>query len=494
MFLEQRLANPKQANSFERLFWISSVQHGGGSPPSPPPAPNYAQANRAGVIADAQTLGARKQIENAAKYGGKALQFGVVTETNSDGTITYRQLYDENGKRLRSPRIISEQEALINFDGMSDIDGAKKVAEFQREEGKATAQYLLDLQDEFGVKYAQQAREQLRAVDPSGFDLREQLASESLGASFERIGESPEFRDISDGPQMELQEGGPRFAMQNYGPQFALGSEYEGGGAAAVGRGEVERQLGEQLFNQGRLTPEEERRLNNAVRGGQVARGNAYGNAPLAQEILARFGAETDRARQARSDVVGYLSSGQSSFDVARAIRQEANQLAQQGYINYSTALGVNNQLAQREYENESGAMGQRNTARQQEFANQNLSIQYGNQMAQQGYQNLLNNITQRNQATQQRLANMQTFAGLQPIVTQGGQLQGLQQQAAPFMQTPIPQGVNINPNAGQMGTQFALGVYDNQTRQYQSQMQYAASQPTPLSYITGIGGLIFGR
>jgi len=486
----------------------------------------------------------------------------------------YVQLFNEKGDRLRTPREISESEAIVDFAGLSDIDAAKKMADFQKEEGKATAQYLLDLQKQYGTQFATQARDQLRAVDPTGFDLRENLAKESLGTEFRKIGDDslPELRNLGSGPSLEMAEegpsltrigagptfgslssgntlerigAGPTFGLQNYGPQFALGSEFEGGGAVALGRGEVERQLGEQLFNEGRLSVEEERRLNNAVRGGQVARGNTQGNAPLAQEILARFGAETDRARQARSDVVGYLQSGQSSFDVARAIRQEANELAQKGYINYSTALGVNNNLAQKEFENQIAAIGQRNSAsqteldninkaimgdntalqqaydnyksqvgannamslteyqnsinavntrnqtRQQDFANQNLAIQYQNQMSQQGYQNLLNNINQQNQATQQRFANMQTFAGLSPIVSQGGQLQGLQQQAAPFMQTPVPQGIGLNPNAGQQGTQFALGVYDNQTRQYQSQMQYAQAN-SPLNWITGIGGILF--
>ena len=364
------------------------------------------------------------------------------------------------------------------------------------------------------------------------------------GPSLTRTNAGPSFGNLSSGSTLERIGAGPKFGLQNYGPEFALGSEFEGGGAAALGRVEIERQLGEQLFNQGKLSVEEERRLNNSVRGGQVARGNVYGNAPVAQEILARFGAETDRARQARSDVLGYLSSGQSSFDVAKAIRQEANQLAQQGYINYSTALGVNNNLAQKEFENQIAAIGQRNSAsqteldninkaiqgdnqalqqayenykasvkdnnamslteyqnsinaaasrnqtRQQDYANQNAAIQYQNQMSQLGYQNQLNNINQRNQATQQRFANMQTFAGLNPIVNQGAQLSSLGQQAAPFMQTPVPQGANINPNAGQLGTQFALGVYDNQTRQYQSQMSYAAEN-SPLNWITGIGGLV---
>lgn len=625
MFLEQRLANPKQAHSFSALFWISWAKHGGGSPPSPPPPPDYAAANRAGTIADAQTLSARRAIDNAAKFGGKAFQFGVITKqeetlksgyksvdyqvqtgttrekdkygrivdlpvyetrtkyTDSSGRevakadalttgTAYYQLYNDKGERLAKPLKISEQEAIADFTGLSDIDASKKLAEYQKDEGKATAQYLLDLQKQFGTQYATQARDQLRAVDPTGFDLRENLAKESLGTQFKkiedlpdlkglgnaptlemagngpalnRVGSGPSFGNLSSGSTLERIGSGPQFGLQNYGPQFAAGNEFEGGGAAALGRSEVERQLGQALFNNGQLSPEEERRLNNSVRGAQTARGNVYGNAPVAQEILARYGAENEKARQARSDVVSYLSSGQSSYDISKAIRQEANTLAQQGYMNYSTALGVNNNLAQKEFENQIAAVGQRNSAsqaeleninkaisgdnqamqqayenykssvgannamslteyqnsinavatrnqtRQQEYANQNAAIQYQNQMAQQGYQNLLNNINQNNQATQNRLSNMQTFAGLTPIVNQGNALQGLQQQAAPFMQTPIPQGIGLNPNAGKVGTDFALGVYDNQTRQYQSQMSYAQGTYTsPVSWLNAIGGL----
>ena len=400
MFLEQKLTNPKQAHSFTGLFWISNVKYGG-SPPSPPPPPDYAAANRAGVIADVQTLGSRRAIDNAAKTGGKAMLFGVEerTRTNKSGQTEkyYVQLFNDKGERRRTPLEISEKEAIVDFAGLSDIDAAKKLAEFQREEGKVTAQSLLDLQKQYGTQFAQQARDQLRALDPKGFDLRESLAKESIETTFQKIETTPEFKSLVSAPSLEmtgdgpsltrvgagptfgsLSSGntlerigaGPTFGLQNYGPQFALGSEFEGGGAAALGRSEVERQLGEQLFNQGKLTAEEERRLNNSVRGGQVARGNTYGNAPLAEEILARFGAETDRARQARSDVVGYLQSGQSSYDVARSIRQEANELAQKGYINYSTALGVNNNLAQKEFENQIAAIGQRNSASQTELDN----------------------------------------------------------------------------------------------------------------------------
>ena len=487
MFLEQRLSNPKQAHSFTGLFWVANVRYGG-SPPSPPPPPpppeppNYAAANAAAVEADIRSLPARKQVENLAKLGGAGdVQ---IPKYNKDGTLSG---YDT---------------VSVDFRGKSDVDVAKEIAKFQREESKINAEYNLGLQREYGSQYAQEARNQLQAIDPTGYANRERLGSLVSDTQFERAGDGPSFSKIGLGPQYEMASDGPSFSRQSAGPQFRLGSETEGGGAAAIGRAEVERQLGESLFSQGRLTEEESRRLNNAVRGAQVARGNVFGNAPTAEEVLARSGAETERARQARADVVGYLQSGQSSYDVAKAIRQEANQLAQQGYINYQTALGVNNSLAQQEYQNQQGALGQRNQAQQAMFANEQASVASNNQIAQQAYQNQLGAITQRNAASQQQIANLQSYAGLQPIVSQGAQLGGLGQGAAPMMQTPIPQGVNINPQAGQLGTNFALGVYDNKTRQYGSlldynartysaQMQYAQAN-SPLNWITGIGGILF--
>lgn len=353
MFLEQRLANPKQNHSFEGLFWISSVYHGAPSPPSPPPPPDYAAANRAGVIADVQTLGSRKAIENAAKFGGTAFQFGVEERqrdvlkegyTLSKGkyydsnkkvvdqadAITgnketyYVQLFNEKGDRLKSPKEITKQEAIIDFSGKSDIDAAEALAEFQRKEADANAKTYIDLANKYSSDFTSIARKQLKELDPSGFALREQL-----GKSLEA--------------------------------ELAAGQS---------------------------MTPEEERLVSQSIRGAQVARGNVYGGAPIAQEAFARYGA------------------------------------------------GVNRQ--------------------------------------------------------QQRMANVQSYLGLNPIVAQAGGLSALQQGSVPFMQTPVPQGVNINPNAGKQGTDFALGVYDNQTKQYEAQTRYAASTYTsPLQWLQGIGGLI---
>jgi hypothetical protein len=555
MFLEQRLSNPKWAHSFSGMFWTGMVHYGGSppSPPPPPPPPDYAAANRAGVLADVQTLGARKEIEQAAKLGGTALAFGITTSTDSRGNVTYYQTFDDKGERYKTPVVVPRGEAVIDFKGKSDVDVAKAQADFQRAEQRVNAQSALDLQKQYGTQFATEARNQLQAIDPTGFSNRELLGRRVAGTSFEGIGNGPTFTQNSSGPSYEMSGsgpsmgrfdsgasleragGGPSLARQSYGPQFQGGDANAGGGAAAAGRAEIERQLGENLFNNGKLTEEQARRLNNSVRGAQTARGNIYGNAPTAQEILTRSGAEQDMARQARSDVVGYLQSGQSSYDIANAIRQESNQLAQQGYINYSTANTVNNNLSQQEYQNQRSALDQRNQAGQQELANRMAATsannqagqqefanyqaglgqrnqaqqsmyanQIGanaanNQLAQQAYGNQLAAVQQRNAASQQGIANLQSYAGLQPIVTQGGQLSGLGQGAAPTIQTPIPQGVNINPTAGKNSQDFALGVYGNQTSQYNAQLGYLASTyntsqqyNSPLSWISGIGGVLF--
>jgi hypothetical protein len=500
MFLEQRLANPKQAYSYTALFWIANVRYGGSppSPPPPPPPPDYAAANRAGVLADVETLGAKKAIEQAAKLGGTALGFGITTKTDSKGGVTYYQTFDEDGKRLANPRQVTQQEAVIDFRGKSDVDVAKAQADFQRAEQKANAQSALDLQKQYGTQFATEARNQLQAIDPTGFANRELLGKKVADVKFEGVNDGPAFTKNASGPKYEMTNDGPSLARQSYGPQFQAGDANAGGGAAAAGRAEIERQLGENLFNNGKLTDEQARRLNNSVRGAQTARGNIYGNAPTAQEILTRSGAETEMARQARSDVVGYLQSGQSSYDIANAIRQESNQLAQQGYINYSTANTVNNNLAQQEFQNQQASLGQRNQAQQSMYQNELSANTANNQLAQQAYGNQLAAVQQRNAASQQGIANLQSYAGLQPIVTQGGQLGALGQGAAPTIQTPIPQGANINPNAGRVGTDYALGVYGNQTSQYNAQLGYLSStyataqKNSPLSWITGIGGVLF--
>lgn len=222
----------------------------------------------------------------------------------------------------------------VDFRGKSDVDVAKEFAKFQRQEADINAANQLALNKKYASEYTAEAKRQLQELDPTGYSVREQLG----------------------------------------------------------------KTLTEELAAGQQLTPAEERLVTQGIRGAQVARGNIYGGAPIAQEAVARYGA------------------------------------------------GVQRQ--------------------------------------------------------QQRMANVQSYLGLSPIVAQAGGLSALQQSPVAYRPSPIPQGVNINQSAGQLGTDFAMGIYGNQTRQYgdllnynanvyQSQMSYAA-QNSPLKYITGIGGILF--
>lgn len=86
----------------------------------------------------------------------------------------------------------------------------------------------------------------------------------------------------------------------------------------------------------------------------------------------------------------------------------------------------------------------------------------------------------------QQRLANAASFlSGVTPVA-QFGAISGAQQGAAAFNPMGIQQGIGINPNAGQLGTQFAMNSY-----QQQSQNAIAKAQNNPWNTVLGaVGGV----
>ena len=120
----------------------------GGSSPAPPNPPDYAAATREGILTDIETLPARRAIE-AAYHMGRSGSFSL------DGK-TYN--YD--------------------FRGIGDADFARQQNELNRESAMAQAQSLLDVQQKYGQQFLTTAREQLRASDPIGFALRENLGQQ----------------------------------------------------------------------------------------------------------------------------------------------------------------------------------------------------------------------------------------------------------------------------------------------------------------------------
>ena len=88
----------------------------------------------------------------------------------------------------------------------------------------------------------------------------------------------------------------------------------------------------------------------------------------------------------------------------------------------------------------------------------------------------------------QQRLANASSFlSGVTPVA-QFGSISGAQNGAAAFNPVGIQQGIGQNANAGQIGTNFALSNY-----QQESQNAISSAQLNPLNTFMGaLGGVAF--
>lgn len=192
---------------------------GSGSAPAPP---DYKAAARAGVIADAETLPFRRYVDAAARLG-------------RSGT------YQLDGKDYS-----------FDFTGVGDADLAAFQRRIDKENALGTAETLATLQDRFGVRLAQQSREQLKAADPIGFALREQMGT----------------------------------LLTN---DLAAGS---------------------------RLTGDQRRQVQQRVRGSQTARGNTFGSAPAIDEVLALTGFGENLKQQRVANASAFLNgpTPQSQF------------------------------------------------------------------------------------------------------------------------------------------------------------------------------------
>lgn len=571
------------ASNSESWRAASNVMNGGGSPPAPPPPPkppDYASANRAGIMTDVATLSTRKSVENAALFGGKVKNYGVEERTDSSGKPYYVQLYDEDGKRLKEAKTISEQEAFQTFDdNNTTLAATEKLADWQRTQRDEEAQSIYDLGQKYGDKYITMAKDYMEKLDPEGTMNRKELAT-AVGRELERyggtgpaltditraieqekIGNSPDMKNVDDaksqlqiGKAQDMERVGNADKMEKVegdGPSFQRGNMEQGGGATQGVRNNLEQRILEGLASGEGLTGSQSRAIERDLRSAQVARGNYNGPAASAAEIASKYDFGTRLGQQRRAEALGLLSSGQSSFDVADRLRQEGNQLSQKelenrlatigqrnaasqsdlqntlattsqrnqasqiDYDNLMNQITQNNQANQQDFGNRMAstqfnnsnlqqmfannlaAVGQRNSASQQDYSNQMGQAQFNNQNAQQRLANDMAIIGQRNAVQQQGIANRMSYAGLTPVGSIASTTAGAA--ALPIPNTPsaqLMQLLNVNPNAGNDAAKFALGVFDTQSRNYQSLLNYNASTyrtnqefNSPLSWVTGVGG-----
>lgn len=410
------------------------------SPPQPA-APDYAAANKAAIDADIATLPQRNMINAASQLGGVYAGGRIYTGDEYDQAIAWEQKKFDDAKASGDTDALGQAEAQLGvLRGGSDFRGAGAAdvnhasIMQQLKDAPGSTQAMLDLQRQFGTQFATESRNQLRAVDPTGFDLREAFG-----------------KKLGDGNNT-LESLLADLKVPNYEEVQGNGPDLRDTGAAAAGRADLETQTFDELARSrdGGLDPVLRRAAEQASRARGASTGNILGDSSALQEAQSVQLAQQARADQNRGNALTLLGSGQTTSD-------KTNELASQSF---------NNAMA---------AIAQRNQSKQNTFG------------AQQGL------VQQRQGARQQDLANIQSFLGLQPIVSQGAQLAGLQSGAAPFSAGVGYQPLGTNNQAGQLGGEWAGQLYgaNSQWASAEAQRQ-AARQASDTQAAAGITAAAF--
>ena len=195
-----------------------------------PDAPSIAGANEAGVWADLETLGVRKLIANASKYG-KSVDVKV-------------PIFDADGNKKDEDGNPVFKDVTYDFKGYSDADSTRADMEFGGEAADFMAKTMLDVQQKYGKDFVKQRLEELKAADPTGYEVREML------------GESAKA-------------------------DLARGTE---------------------------LSPDMARQVTQQERAAQSARGNIYGSAPAAAEAMSVGDAGFRMRQQRLANAASFLS------------------------------------------------------------------------------------------------------------------------------------------------------------------------------------------
>ena len=197
-----------------------------------PDPPNLAGANEAGVWANVESLGIQKLVANAAKFG-KSITLKVPT-------------FDSKGNKQLDPQTGNPKmrDVTYDFKGYSDADATREEMEFGGEAADFMAKTMLEVQQKYGKDFVKQRIEELKAADPTGYEVREMLG-ESAKADLER------------------------------------GTE---------------------------LSPDMARQVTQQERAAQAARGNIYGSAPAAAEAMTLGDAGFRMRQQRLANAASFLS------------------------------------------------------------------------------------------------------------------------------------------------------------------------------------------
>ena len=474
-----------------------------GSQPEAPAPPDYAAANREGIYADIETLPIRRLLDYATRAGT---------------AVTYKD-----------PKTGSDITA--DFTGKGDIDLSRLQTQLRGETADLEAANQLGIAQKYGADFQQVALDALKRQDPAGYAGRQELAAglRSDYATPTNVSESERsqlLRDAAIGQSLERRsgQGGPTVLSQ-LANLTALGQAGEGQGASAetelsrlvrsagiglAGRGDDYGLAGSAGSQQarnaalqggiaeyslgGQLSGEQQRQIEQSVRGAAAARGQALSSSGAIKEILGKYNMGEQLKQQRLQNL---LSVGAQAFGQEQAAGQSQAQLAQTRlaslfgaqqaeYGQGQASRGMTNQEQQQRLQNLFGAQqtefGQEQSIRgtREQEAQQRLQNLFAAQQNQFGQETQLRQETQQQQ--QRRLSNLQSYVLGAPISSSFQSLQGAQQGASPY--TPImAQGIGQNANAGQQAASFAGNIFGTQAQIYNTQM---ANSGSPFADIAG--------
>ena len=527
---------------------------GKGSQPEAPAPPDYAAANREGIYADIETLPIRRLLDFASRAGQKVEYAAPGAEKRYNETLKAQQEWDAQnalyqlslkgvgpamslGFRPQGNRPVVAKEDMItaDFTGKGDIDLSRLQTQLRGETADLEAANQLGIAQKYGADFQQVALDALKRQDPAGYAGRQELAAglRSDYATPTNVSESERsqlLRDAAIGQSLERRsgQGGPTVLSQ-LANLTALGQAGEGQGASAetelsrlvrsagiglAGRGDDYGLAGSAGSQQarnaalqggiaeyslgGQLSGEQQRQIEQSVRGGAAARGQALSTSGVIKEALGKYNMGEQLKQQRLQNL---LSVGAQAFGQEQAAGQSQAQLAQTRlaslfgaqqaeYGQGQASRGMTNQEQQQRLQNLFGAQqtefGQEQSIRgtREQEAQQRLQNLFAAQQNQFGQETQLRQETQQQQ--QRRLSNLQSYVLGAPISSQFQGIQGAQQSAAPYV--PImAQGIGQNANAGQQAAQFAGNIFGTQAQIYNTQM---SNRGSPLA---GIAGSVLG-
>lgn len=333
------------------------------SSPSPPPAPDYAAANRAGIEADASTLPFRLAVSQAARLGtsytdpetGKTYDFTGLGEDalmEADIAAAIRMMeagsdlaFQEEFKRYQMLAGDGETPGMLQQFNDLNLAAQRAAAEMGLEFSDRYTQNQLDQELAYRPQFAESQRNEDRLTFLQNLELSEvgtrqlvelqrelmpelsELGEEAAARAFlANLKQAAQAAEQSFGQNLEQSDRAATAAtevQQRLLPHLnELASRLQADSARAAGeagraenpeayavRDALGQQIASDLAAGGDLTPAQRERAEQEMRRSQASRGNILGEAPAFDEALAKTELSENIVNNRRSQALGFINS-----------------------------------------------------------------------------------------------------------------------------------------------------------------------------------------